>query len=155
MSEPTTTKEYYDQLFKDFSAVCNPLILGFIGTITFGLEQKIFWLLVLAWAINETICSLIKLTWYRPRPVPMVWHTWGQKILASSMPSIHASRISVITTFVVLLDTTVATKVLFVIAGILIGYSRIHLRKHFWVDVIAGWIIGMIIALIVIRFSGI
>jgi membrane-associated phospholipid phosphatase len=38
-------------------------------------------------------------------------------------------------------------------AGLLVGYSRVYLKKHYWTDVIFGWVIGMVLAKLIFAAS--
>jgi membrane-associated phospholipid phosphatase len=135
-----------DEFTRDITGLGNPIILGALGLLIYGWTQNTL-TLYLIWIANEIFCSLIK--YYAPttRPVPMQYSSWIEKIEAGSFPSIHSSRWMVFVGFALAEGVTQANSavffVLFVLA-ILVGISRVILRKHYWRDVLAGWLIGFL-----------
>ena len=72
--------------------------------------------------------------------------TFIQKYFAGSFPSIHTARI---TAFSIGIASFYADKMLILILSltiIVVGYSRIYLKKHYLIDVAAGFIIGAVIS---------
>lgn len=138
------------EFIRDWTGFANPLTLGLVGVLAFGgIQSPVFWQLVLIWIFNELICSIVKLMWYRPRPMPMMWSSWYEKINASSFPSIHASRLAVLATFCVLSERfDLYTLWIVITAAIVVGITRIVLKKHYWTDVIGGWILGILLTVI-------
>jgi membrane-associated phospholipid phosphatase len=142
-------KEKEGEFIRDWTGLANPLTLGLVGALTFGsVASGLFVQLVLVWVLNELVCSLIKLVWSRPRPEPTPWSTWYEKISAGSFPSIHAARLAVFATFLAVSDRFDLYTMWVVIATTLVvGISRVILKKHFWGDVIGGWLIGCAVCL--------
>ena len=62
-----------------------------------------------------------------------------------SMPSGHASVIALFTTMVHLNYGNIYLTLLFVIASLLSGLSRIYLKRHYVKDVVVGYAIGFLI----------
>ena len=102
--------------------------------------------LVLAVASTEIICGAVKYIYPKARPVPMPNKTLIQKYFAGSFPSVHTARITAFSATVVLsaMDMKLIFIGLFAIAGV--GYSRIYLKKHYFIDVIAGFGIGAVLS---------
>ena len=102
--------------------------------------------------------NVLKIIVNRPRP----WHISGDvinKVSASgkSFPSGHSQGISCMTTFVVydvcknkgfskFIKTTAIS--VGVVLSLLVGYSRIYLGQHYLTDVLAGYIFGVVIVLL-------
>ena len=103
--------------------------------------------LVLAVASTEIICGAVKYIYPKARPVPMPSKTLIQKYFAGSFPSVHTARIAAFSATVILsaMDKTFILIGLLAIAGV--GYSRIYLKKHYFIDVIAGFGIGAALSL--------
>jgi len=138
------------EFIRDWTGLANPLTLGLIGALAFGgIQSSIFWQMVLVWIFNELGCSLIKLVWYRPRPVPIAWSNWYEKINASSFPSIHAARLAVFATFCILSERfDLYTLWIIITAALVVGITRVVLKKHYWVDVIGGWVLGVLLTIV-------
>lgn len=105
--------------------------------------------LLIAWVAVEIICWLIKMIYRKDRPAPQARVSFFENIDANSFPSIHTARASVIACSLFFFYQDV---LFFMIGAILIlgvGYSRIFLKKHYFIDVVAGALIGILIATII------
>lgn len=113
-------------------------------------------LLGTAVAASDLTCSILKDLSGRVRPLQSIARTWyvddGNwtqlptdftqiKHKGSSFPSAHAANSAAATSVLVFL----LRKKSIWIVPLLIGYSRIYLGKHFPLDVVAGWILGLLI----------
>ncbi|MQR94317.1 phosphatase PAP2 family protein [Fictibacillus phosphorivorans] len=100
-----------------------------------------------AFTLSYSLNRLIELFIYRERPfishdiVQLVEHTAN-----SSFPSDHAS--SAISIAVTLLLVTIRFRYIWCLAAILITFSRVWVGVHYPLDVIAGALNGILIALI-------
>lgn len=63
----------------------------------------------------------------------------------SSFPSGHSAAISLFTTLVARIYMNTPLTILFVGLTILVGLSRVFLKRHYVSDVIAGYIIGLMV----------
>lgn len=134
---------------RDVTGLGNPFILAVLGLVVFGFTQD-YITLVLLWVGNEIFCSAIKFYYFRPRPDPMQHTNWLEKIEAGSFPSIHASRWAVFAVFALLqLPTGSLVSLLLLILTGFVGWTRIILKKHYLHDVLAGWVIGFVLAWVV------
>jgi len=129
---------------RDITALANPIVIIFTSLITLGLNSTFYQLLLLL-AINEIFCSLIKLAFHRPRPDGQTFQGSMVKVDAGSFPSIHSSRIMLtyITIFFQSGSPLIQGVIIFMILAV--GTSRVMLKRHYWSDVIAGFIIGLAI----------
>ena len=129
---------------RDITSLANPLILILIPFIFLG-PSKAFYILLLALLINEIVASVIKIVFPKERPTGQAYSNLIEKIDAGSFPSLHASRITLV--YFTLLSNTdsIAIKAACVIVVILVILSRIRLKKHYWIDVLGGFVIGLLI----------
>lgn len=116
-------------------------------------------LLMVAILMSYAGGSIIKLIFYKPRPIPYVFKNWIQKIDASSFPSIHTSNATVIwliwswwwhQSIVAGSDRFMIIPILVGVVGICaaIALSRIELKKHYPIDVLCGMMFGVLIVAI-------
>ncbi len=104
--------------------------------------------------------SIIKYCYYKPRPEPQKYTNLWQKIDASSFPSIHTANSLILAFFGLMasgglviqnapirqqLIVQVFLPLFWILFYVTISYSRIVLKKHFWIDLIGGTIFGGLI----------
>lgn len=96
--------------------------------------------------VGVTIVSyLIKIFFFKPRPKKQSKDTFIERVDASSFPSVHAARITVVAFWLIALFNNLYLIVFAVLIGLLVIYSRVYLKKHYWSDVIGGFIISLIV----------
>lgn len=151
-------KTKYAEYIRDFTAIGNPFLLLLVSfCVLYSLPNFSynFIILVLAFLINEVICSGIKYFWHKPRPNGQVFESGFEKIDAGSFPSIHASRIALVylsLSYLHYLNGNTLPIPIFLMIIVIVGYSRTFLKKHFWTDVLAGWFFGTLQFLILVSF---
>jgi len=134
----------------DISALANPLILLLVPFIFFG-PSTTFYQLMLVLFINEIVCSLIKMIYPKKRPISQDYDSLLEKIDAGSFPSIHSSRITL--TYLTLFINTenIALKIIMIAVILLVMLSRVILKKHYWIDILGGFSIGLLLWFIFIK----
>jgi len=130
--------------FRDFTSLGNPILLVFVPFIFLG-NTKNFHYLLFALLINEIFCSLIKILFPKKRPTGQTYKNLIEKIDAGSFPSIHASRITIVYLTMFSNTENLAIKITLISVIILVLFSRIKLKKHFWIDILGGFAIGGLI----------
>ncbi len=129
--------------------------IGLFGTSFFYLVTLVFLSLVhlhtsiralVAFASIEIISAIIKILYPKHRPVAGKRETLLDKYEAGSFPSIHAARISAMSVLMwSLLPQDWLTLLCLIFLVISVAYSRVHRKRHFYTDVIAGVILGFFI----------
>lgn len=141
-------KTKYAEYIRDFTAIGNPFLLLLVTLASLSHHPKfisLFTILVIGFVANEVVCSSIKFFWHKPRPNGQTFENGFEKIEAGSFPSIHASRISFVYLFLGYVHYISGNMLLlptFLIVILIVGYSRIFLKKHFLLDVMAGYLFG-------------
>lgn len=93
--------------------------------------------------ITAGMVVLIRLFYFKPRPRKEKYTNFIERIDASSFPSLHAARIVFLA---ILFSVHFANQYLTILCSVtaaLVSYSRIYLRKHDWIDVVGGIIVGV------------
>lgn len=106
--------------------------------------------MAMALLLIEIIGGITKLAYPKKRPIPIPARTMAQKWDAGSFPSIHAARITGVAMFSYGLLNNTAFLALGLLLAVAVGYSRIHLKKHYPVDVLAGVVMGAVISWIIL-----
>ncbi|MEM7102623.1 MAG: phosphatase PAP2 family protein [Bacteroidota bacterium] len=145
-----SSQSFWQYKFKDWvrdiTSLGNPLILLFVPFCYFG-PSKTFGILLIALAVNEVCCSLIKLFFHKKRPDGQAFKGALEKIDAGSFPSIHSSRIATAYLPMIVFADNYVTPVIVGIFILLTATSRVLLKRHFLSDVIGGLAIGTAIFL--------
>lgn len=138
-----TITEIGDTSFRDFTAIGGAPFSAIVGLVVLSFkEYLLFQQLLIGFFITLFIVVVIRLIYFKNRPLKQRYNNLLEKIDASSFPSLHAARILFLTlTMANFFKQKNVTIVLLIIAA-LISYSRIYLKKHDWIDVIAGLILG-------------
>jgi membrane-associated phospholipid phosphatase len=67
----------------------------------------------------------------------------------ASFPSGHSTSVFALATLLAIFDTNKTGNILYLLAAIAVGYSRIYLGQHFLGDVLVGSAIGMLTAVLI------
>jgi len=129
---------------RDITSLANPIILILVPFIFLG-SSKVFYTLLIALFVNEILASLIKIIYPKKRPTRQTYSTFLEKIDAGSFPSIHASRITLAYLTIFSNTNSIGIKIAVISVIVLVILSRILLKKHYWIDVIGGFILGLTI----------
>ena len=95
-------------------------------------------------------CILIRLIYYKDRPLKQKHQNIIERIDASSFPSMHTARVVFLT--IILwepLDNPLLQGMVIVLA-LMIAYSRIYLQKHDWMDLLGGTVLGAVVGMLML-----
>jgi undecaprenyl-diphosphatase len=104
-----------------------------------------FWLAFFSMVVVHILVILLRFVFPKSRPKKQKAVSFLERIDASSFPSLHASRISIIAVI-----SWVVSPYFGLLGSCLalgVGISRVLLRKHYVVDVIVGYILGVALTL--------
>ncbi len=117
------------------------------------------WQILAAFLISGLLVQVLKNLIYSPRPmeffklkehiylIERVTHTGS-----SSFPSGHSASAFALATLLAIFAKDKKIGCLYLLAAVLVAYSRIYLSQHFPMDVMAGAAIGVFVALLVYYF---
>jgi len=91
------------------------------------------------------VAILIKSLYFKKRPSKHLTRNFVERLDAASFPSIHSMRTFSLVFWVSSYFNNLLLTVYLSIVGVFVVYSRIYLKKHYWVDVIFGLIFSFII----------
>ena len=141
------TNEQISIFFQVISFFGTPFFYMPAAAFLFKINPELAIRLAFSIIITEVICGAIKFIYPKERPIPMPRKTIFQKYLAGSFPSVHTARITTLVTTIALPNPNKIMILAAFMAISLVGYSRIYLKKHYLIDVIAGFLIGSLISI--------
>jgi undecaprenyl-diphosphatase len=104
-------------------------------------------------ALGLVVNQLIAAVWHRDRPYethPLVYHPHAHSH-DPSFPSDHASAAFAIAFAVLFFDRLLGT--IFLSVAVLIGIGRVFIGAHYPLDIVAGCLVGLGSAVIVVRLA--
>ena len=105
-------------------------------------------------AISSSVNSILKLVLHSPRPY---WVSQGVQALAAEtsfgIPSGHAQNAVVVWGLLAAWIRKTWAWVVAILLMLMIGLSRLYLGVHFLGDVLAGWLVGALILLAILRLE--
>ncbi|MBS3128970.1 phosphatase PAP2 family protein [Candidatus Woesearchaeota archaeon] len=115
-----------------YSALANSILLGII--------------------LIHIIVIAVRSVYFKKRPEALSYTTWLEKIEANSFPSVHTARIFVLVTLLTHPYTDYMMTIILFLFAVCIAYTRIYLKKHYWSDVFAGAVLGVILGGVLASF---
>jgi membrane-associated phospholipid phosphatase len=123
----------------------NTLILAVIILAAFGFSFRS--LIALAGlVIIEIVCIGIKFVYFRERPNKQKYTNIIERLDASGFPSVHAARSAFIFLYIASYSG-IAVKVMLIGLILLVGISRLILKKHYLIDIVVGYALGVLVFL--------
>lgn len=92
----------------------------------------------------------IRMLYFKERPRKQHHSTFLEKLDASSFPSIHAARSGFLFSVFGIFFNSIAAWIILSLLCLLVLYSRYYLKKHHFVDLVGGSIIGFFISIVLI-----
>ncbi len=108
--------------------------------------------LLIGLAIVYAVVFVCRLVYAKQRPLLQKYSNFLEKIDSHSFPSIHTARIFLFATQLSLSINTRTVSVFLFGLALLVAYSRIALKKHDFLDVIGGTILGIAAAFLSLYF---
>ncbi len=139
-----------DNFLSSITSFGTPVFYALVILILLKFQVPFALNLFLALIFVEILCIFIKLIYQKERPIPQPRKEFFDKIDANSFPSVHSARISLLVTMIIMYYKDIFFLVLGFSLMILVGYSRIYLKKHYLKDVLFGFLIGIVVALVAV-----
>ena len=141
------TKQQYIYELTSFGGT----ILYFLVSLFFLVLENytIFFNLLVGIILIYTSVIIIKIFYFKDRPKKYKYGNFVEKIDASSFPSVHAARITLLSVILMNYFNNIMISAILAALIILVACSRIMLKKHDIKDVGAGIILGIVIYFII------
>jgi len=135
-------KKKYGEYIRDLTSFGNPIFLIIISYLALGIGIG-FMTIIIILIINELIGSFVKYFFHKNRPLKQKFRNAFEKIDSGSFPSIHSSR--TMFTYLFIAYNRPETLIIMLLLIAVVGYSRIFLKKHFLIDVLGGYFLGLLL----------
>lgn len=109
--------------------------------------------LVICLVISYIVVIVVRSIYHKDRPKKEPYDGYFERIYASSFPSLHSMRAAVLIVLFGIEFSSWFAWLLFSAVAILILSSRYFLKKHHLSDIVAGFMIGLIISFVVVLVS--
>lgn len=113
-----------------------------------GFKRESIYLFIIL-ILTYLIILIIRQFYFVNRPTKRKFKNFIEKIDASSFPSHHAMKITIISLAMINFFPQIISIIFFISLIILVCYSRLYLKHHRLKDVIAGSLIGIIIHILI------
>jgi len=132
---------YMDGFFRDMTSLGASYMIGGIGLVflVFGQFDNFLKIIFIVFS-SYLISAFVRMFYFKNRPKKEEYVDFLGRIDASSFPSVHTAR--TVSTALLLNSLYSELLPLIVIVGVIVLYSRIYLKKHDWVDLLGGVILG-------------
>jgi membrane-associated phospholipid phosphatase len=152
---------HHDWVMDDFFRIYTNTGDGIFCIVVFLLlllakKKLLAWELVITMALSGLIVQIIKNIFPMPRPRTLLgdehYHYFIDGLTQvgnASFPSGHTATAFGMATILAILGKDKRWNLLYLVAALMVGWSRIYLGQHFLQDVIVGSLIGVISALLV------
>ncbi len=111
----------------------------------FFIHPFLFVNLILSLIAITVVAIAIKYFFFKDRPKKQSTNNLVERLDASSFPSIHTMRIFALGFWISTLFRSWIGVLYLLVIAILVSYSRIYLKKHYWSDVLGGLVLVIII----------
>ena len=142
-------KDLVNTFFKQITELGSLTITAVIIIIIYFLDKGLSIRLFLGILSVTIIAIIIKSLFFYDRPNKQKIRTLIDRIDASSFPSVHSARITVMIYLMISYFSNIILQIFLVIIGVLVIYSRIYLKKHYFRDIMAGTLLGLIVSMII------
>ena len=139
-------RAFFDWLWKEITQLGGLLFYVFVVfAFFFGGLSEISVDLVIGFVFLYGVAFFVRMIYFKPRPRRITYRTFLEKINTSSFPSVHSARVTFLALYLLLVfDLSVFYQILAVALALSVMYSRIYLKKHYFVDVLGGFLLGIL-----------
>jgi len=144
-NDQTFYQKYLHQFFRDITSLGSFVFYSLILLLVLAFQKfNLFFELLFGLIFIMIVSILVRIIYFKHRPIKQNHTNLIEKLEASSFPSIHIARITFLSLIFIFLFQDRFIGVFFILLAILTSYSRIYLKKHDWFDLLGGLILAAI-----------
>lgn len=140
---------FADFFFTYYTHVGDGVFAILLAVVLFFYKRKYTYCILMAYAISSIVAQILKKITDLPRPklylhkvANLHWVLGEDTNLYNSFPSGHTTSAFMLAAILALLAKDKRVGVLYFFLAVLVGYSRIYLGQHFFMDAYYGALIG-------------
>lgn len=144
-------KAIIEEIIQQVTHIGSIVTYGVVIAFALLLEKyALFWELTLSLALILIIGMSIKFLYFKDRPEKQKYTGKLEKMDASSFPSIHSARITALAIILIVYFNKILITLFLLVIALSVMYSRIYLKKHRYVDLLGGAILGGLSSLVIL-----
>ena len=132
------------EILRDCSAAGSFILLLVASLALFLVDRRFAWTMLAGVVAVELGCGFIKLIAYRVRPDRQRYTGLLEKVDSGSFPSTHTARATTALTLIYLYGGRPEALLIGAPVVVLVAASRVLLKRHYLVDVLAGGLFGLV-----------
>jgi len=138
---------FTNELVQDIKALGGFPVFTIAIVVAFFYDRILSAQLLVGIVLAFGLTVLIRMVSFKQRPDKQPFNNFLTKIDASSFPSLHSMRASILATLITLRLTNPVLIILLIVYAIAVGASRVWMKRHYTSDVAAGLVLGAFVAL--------
>jgi len=92
----------------------------------------------------------IKWFFYKERPAKKKYSNWLERLDAASFPSAHSNRAALLFVILSSFFNNIYFAIFLFAMSISVSCTRVYLERHYWIDVIFGYVLGIAEGIIIV-----
>jgi len=145
-----TLQKQIDIIFRDITSLGGLSFFVILSFLVLTLQKfELLTKLLFGFVITFAVVVLIRTFYFKDRPKKKEHSTYFERIEAASFPSLHSARVVFTVAVLVKYLNQMYAAVFMTLIAALVCYSRIYLKKHDWIDITFGALLGYLTFLVV------
>ena len=137
-----------NELWDDIKALGGLPLFGMVSLLALALGHVLlFAQLVVGVGFVYAIVAVIRSLWFVQRPKPRASGTWLERMDASSFPSIHTTRATLLGGLLMLFLRNNNASILLALGVLAVAVIKVKIKHHYVRDVIGGLVLGSLLVL--------
>ena len=136
-------QHFQDQFLRDLTSLGGFVFFGMVLLLYLALQQwNLFLQLLIGVMLTMIIVVLVRTVYFKNRPKKQNYRDFIERMDASSFPSWHTARIVFLSLQLAYFFNNLYVTLFTIFLAATVAYSRIYLKKHDWLDVSGGIVLG-------------
>ena len=146
-------KFVFNKMMWHISALGTSIFLILLVIASFLAGQEALSLKLLA-GLVFVLVTVFPLKWafHKERPDKQGHRNWIERLDASTFPSAHSARSAAAFVILSAFFSKLSLSIFILAISLLISYSRVYLERHYWKDIVVGYLMGLAEGVLIVIF---